>query len=258
MLQHNILKLALVQRADHLVPEHTRLHDVALFHGSELVATLARELEPHARDALDLIGVVDLGIDGALLPIAEVVNRLRLAEIDAAGELAQDDDVEPVDHFALEARGCRERGITDRRPDIGEEAEVLAQPQEACLWAGVVVDLVPFRPSDRPEDHGIRGMRLCHGLLPDGDLMGVITAAAYQLFLSLEPHVPARVEPCNELFHFGHHFGADAVAGEKEKLVCRHGPGNRSQCRKIHTITNYREREGRLHYLLFLKKLITS
>ena len=59
--------------------------------------------EGDTRDALDLIGVVDLGIDGALLAVAEIGDGLRLAEIDAAGEFAQDDDVEPLDRLALEA-----------------------------------------------------------------------------------------------------------------------------------------------------------
>ena len=98
------------------MPEHAGLHDVALFHRGDLVAPLARQLEGDAGDALDLVGVVDLGIDGALLAVAEIGDGLRLAEIDAAGQLAHDHDVEPLDHLALEARGFRERRIADRRP----------------------------------------------------------------------------------------------------------------------------------------------
>ena len=98
-----------------------------------LLRALARQLEGDARDALDLVGVVDLGVDGALLAVAEIGDGLGLAEIDAAGELAQDDDVEPVHHLALEARGFRQRRIADRRADVGEERELLAQPQQRRL-----------------------------------------------------------------------------------------------------------------------------
>ena len=34
--------------------------------------------------------------------------------------------------------------------------------------------------------------------------------------------MPWRVHPGDELFHLGHDFGADAVAGEQEELVGRH------------------------------------
>ena len=53
-----------------------------------LVSPGACQFEGDARDTLDLVGVVDLGVDGALLAVAEVDNVLGLAEIDAAGQLA--------------------------------------------------------------------------------------------------------------------------------------------------------------------------
>ena len=152
---------------DDLVPQHAGLHHVALFHRGDLVAPLARQLEADARDALDLVGVVDLGVDGALLAVAEIGDGFRLAEIDAAGEFAQDDDIEALDHLALEARGIRKRRIDDRRPDIGEQAEVLAQPQQPRFRPRVVGHLVPFRPADGAEDHGVAGVRLGHGLVGD-------------------------------------------------------------------------------------------
>src|SRR5262249_7408236 len=69
MLELDVLELAGVQLLDHLVPQHARLHHVALLHRGDLVAPLARELEGNAGDALDLVGVVDLGVDRALLTV---------------------------------------------------------------------------------------------------------------------------------------------------------------------------------------------
>ena len=63
---------------------------------------LAREIEGDGGDALDLVSVVDLRVDRALLSLAEIDDLLGLAEIDAAGELAHDHDVEAVDQLALE------------------------------------------------------------------------------------------------------------------------------------------------------------
>ena len=222
VLEHNVLELARMHLVDDLVPEHAGLHHVALLHRGDLVAALARELERDAGDALDLVGVVDLGIDGALLAVAEVGDGLGLAEIDPAGQFAQDDDVESVHHLALEARGIRERGIADRGANIGEQAELLAQPQQSRLRPHLIWHAVPFRPAHRAEDHGVGRVRLGHGLIGDRDLVGVIAGAPDQSFLGVEPRRAARVHPGDELFHLGHHLGADTVPGEEKELVSRH------------------------------------
>ena len=211
-----------MQLPDHLVPEHAGLHHVALLHRGHLVAALLRQLEGDAADALDLVGVVDLGVDGALLAVAEIGDGLGLAEIDAAGELAQDDDVESVDHLALERRGFGQRRIADRRPDVGEQAEVLAQPQQPRLRPHVVGHGVPFRPADRAEDHRIGGVRLGHGGVGDRHLVGVVAAAADQRLLGLERAHAVAVHPGDQFLHLGHHLGADAVAGKQEQIVGGH------------------------------------
>jgi hypothetical protein len=61
-------------------------------------------------DALDLVGVVDLRVDAALLAVAEIDDLLRLAEIDAAGQFAHDQDVEALDHIALQRGGAASAG----------------------------------------------------------------------------------------------------------------------------------------------------
>ncbi len=97
--------------------------------------TLLRRLRASSkatrRDALDLVGVVDLGVDRALLAVAEVGDGLRLAEVDAAGQLAQDHDVEALDQLALERGGIGERRIGHGRAQVGVEREILAQAQQA-------------------------------------------------------------------------------------------------------------------------------
>ena len=187
-----------------------------------MLRALARQLEGDAADALDLVGVVDLGVDGALLAVAEIGDGLRLAEIDAAGQLAQDDDVEALDQLALERRGIGQRRIGHGRAQVGVEREILAQPQQARLRPHVIGHLVPLRPADRAEDHGVGGMRLRHGGVGDRDLVGVVAAAADQPLLGLERAHAVGVHPGDQLFHLGHDFGADAVAGEKQELVGRH------------------------------------
>ena len=76
-----------------------------------LLAALACRLERDVRDALDLRAAVAHGVE-RLFGAGEVaVGRrapaARLAEIDVAGELADDQDVEPRDEFGLQARRVR-------------------------------------------------------------------------------------------------------------------------------------------------------
>ena len=99
--------------------------------------------------------VIDLRVDGALRAVLERHDLLRLAEIDAAGEFAHDDDVETLDDLALQ-RGCvGQRRIADRRANIGEQAEILAQAQQAGLGAHGIGNRIPFRPADGAEEHGV-------------------------------------------------------------------------------------------------------
>ena len=187
-----------------------------------LVAAKPRELEGDGGDALDLVGLVDLGIDGALLAVTQILDLLRLAEIDPAGQLAHDHDVEAVDAVALERGGVGERRVADGRTEIGEELEVLAQAEKAGLRALVVSDAIPFRAADGAEHHRVGGRCASHGRVRDRRPMRIVGAAADEIGLGLDLGTPSRIHPGDDAGDLGHHFGADAVAGEEEELVSCH------------------------------------
>ena len=222
MFKLHVLEFARMRLSHDLVPQNAGLHHVALFHRRDFVAPLARKLEGDARDALDFVGVVDLRVDGALLAIAEVGDGFRFAEINAAGEFAQNDDIETVHDFPLERRGIGERRIADRGTDVGEQAQILAQPQQPRFGAFVVGHLVPLRPADGTEDDRVCGLGLVHGGVGDRHLMGVVAGAANKSFFGLERAHAVGVHPRDELFDFSHHFGADAIAGKQKEFVNRH------------------------------------
>ena len=203
----------------HLVPQHARLHDVALFHRGDAVLARARQFEGDAGDALDLERVVDLRVDAALLAVAEIDDLLRLAEIDAAGQLAHDQDVEAFDHLLLQRGGGGERRIADGGAEIGEKLQVLAQPQQAGFRAHLVGHRVPFRPADRAEQHGVGGQRLGHVGFRNRLAMRVIGGAADQPFLGLEAAAEILVHGRDQLLDLGHGLGADAVAGQEEEFL---------------------------------------
>ena len=91
--------------------------------------------------------MVVLRIYRALLAVAEIDDLFWFAKIDAAGQFANDHEIEPIDEFALQRRGIRERRIADRRAQIGEEVHILAKPQKTRLGADFIRDGIPFRPA---------------------------------------------------------------------------------------------------------------
>ena len=188
-----------------------------------LLAAVARELEGGPPDALDFIGVIDLSVDRALLAVAEVPDLLRLAEIDAAGQLAHDHDVEPLDDLGLQRRSRRERRIADRGPQVGVKAEFLAQAQKPRLGPNVISDAVPFRTADGGQKNRVGGFGERHVSVADRFPVGVIGAPADQSLLDLEFGDALLVEAIDNLLEFGHNLGTDAVAREKQELESRHG-----------------------------------
>jgi hypothetical protein len=53
--------------------------------------------------------------------------------------------------------------------------------------------------------------------------IAIVASAPDKLLLAGESPDPLRVHPRDELFHFRHDFGTNAVAGEQQKLVTGHG-----------------------------------
>ena len=78
MLELDVLVFTRMHLLHDLVPEHAGFDDVALLHRGHLVAALARKLEGDAGDAFDLVGIVDLSVDGTFLAIAEIGDGLRV------------------------------------------------------------------------------------------------------------------------------------------------------------------------------------
>ena len=110
----------------------------------------------------------------------------------------------------------------DRGAQIGVEREILAQAQQPGFRPCVKGHLVPFRPAYRAEDHRVGGLGLRHGLVGDGDPVGIVAAAADQALVGRELVGAFFVEEVDDALHLAHHFGADAVAGEQKEIVGRH------------------------------------
>ena len=85
-----------------------------------------------------------------------VVGARLLAEVDAAGELADDEQVGALDALALERARVVERRERADRAQVREEAQALAQAEQALLGPRRVgVGGVPLRAADGGEQDGV-------------------------------------------------------------------------------------------------------
>ena len=94
----------------------------------------------HAHDALDLGAAVDTQMSTRL----QRITVLR-AEVDPAGELAHEHEVDPGHHLGLERRGRGERRVHAHRAQVRKGAERGAQPQEPLFGAHRGVRVRPPR-----------------------------------------------------------------------------------------------------------------
>ncbi len=85
---------------DDLAPELRRFEHVRLVDRTDSLAPFARGFERHARDAPNLAFSVAHGVEAFALAV-DFADALGLAEVDVAGQLAHDQDVEAGDHLGL-------------------------------------------------------------------------------------------------------------------------------------------------------------
>jgi hypothetical protein len=140
-----------------LAPQPPRLEHVHLVDRGDARAGGA-ERDPG--DPLDLPRAV-------LAQVRRVGLRARLrAEVDAAGELADDEQVGALDQLALERARVVERGQRADRAQVGVEAERLAQPEQPCSGRGAPGSVEShFGPADGGEQDGVGRAAGHHGVV---------------------------------------------------------------------------------------------
>src|SRR5208337_1473305 len=180
--------------------------------GRHFLAATAGELESDTGNPFDFVGVVNLRVDSAFLAVAQIEDLLRLAEINAAGQLTHDHDVETFDDLRLQRGRRGERRIADRRAEIRVESQVLPEPQKARFRSNLVRHVVPFRSADGCEKDSVCGMSEVHVGFADRAPMSVVGAVPDEAFYDLELRNSLAGEAVDDLFELSHHLGADAVA----------------------------------------------
>ena len=154
--------------------------------------------------------------------VAGAVGRARLlAEVDAAGELAHDEQVGALDDLAPQRAGVQQRLDGAHRAQVRVQAEGLAQPEQPLLGARRVrVGRVPLRAADGGEQHRVGLAARGQGLVGQRGPVGVDRRAAERVLGEGEV-----AEAREDLERRGGDLGADPVPW-KHGDAHGHGPGS--------------------------------
>ena len=185
----------------------------------DVAAAKPRLLEGDAGDARDLVLVVDHRVHGpprSLRPLAPA----RLAEVDPARQLAHDQHVDAVDDLGPQRRGVDERREDRRRPQVREEPERLADPEQPLLRPHVHRHRIPFRSADGAEQDRAALAAGLDDLVAQRRAVFVDRAAADQLGLELELDAELLARRHEHALRLLRHLGPDPVAGQEYDSLC--------------------------------------
>ena len=166
------------------------------------------------RNPLNLGPRVAHGVKGFFaageVPVHRNTSAARLAKVNVACELADDQNVQARHQLGLQARSIGELLVANGRAEVGKEAHVFAQAQNSLLWAQWAVQRVVFPVAHRAKQHGVR----VHGELERGRwqrvAVGLKSCAAHKGGFQRQ----VQAQNLQDLDGLGHDFGANAVAGK--------------------------------------------
>jgi hypothetical protein len=144
----------------------------------------------------------------------QVLDEPGLPEIDPAGELADDHEVQPLHQLALQAGGVGQRLEADGGAQVGEHPHAGPQAQQPGLRPLVPGRVLPLRSAHRAHQHRLGG--------PGGG-QGLVGERRAQLVEADPPERPlVEGQLRRDLFrhapHLRRHFGPDAVAGKQQEV----------------------------------------
>ena len=201
-----------------LAPEAGALQHVGLVHGAELAAALFRHFKADARQALDLHGAVGHLVRGA----EPVFGAPALAEVDVAGQLPQDHDVDGLaDDVRPQRAGRRKLRVNRARAQVGKHLHALAQRQQALFGPDRGRDAIPLGAADAAHEHGVRRVADVERLVGQRHAVGVDGSAAQLALVKREGMAVFVGRGLKHLDRLSGDLRADIVARQGDD-VCLH------------------------------------
>jgi len=191
-------------------PELRRFEHVGFVHREQAPPALPGQVERHPRHPLDLRRGVAQRIDRGA---PSIDSPPRLAIVQAAGELPDDDEIDAGQAVGLERGAGRKRGVHRHGAQVGVHAEQRAQRKEPGFGPLVARLVVEPRVADGAQQHGVgvedRGACGRREWLARGR----DARRAHGMVLQREVQLEAPPHRLEHAHRFGRDLGPDPVAG---------------------------------------------
>jgi hypothetical protein len=204
---------------DHRTPELRGFEHVGLVHRGHEATPDPRFRKGHMRDAGDLRARIAQRVPCGP---ADVVEPARLGEVQAAEQLAHDQDIGTANARGSDRADVRQRVVAGDRTQVGEPAERLAERQESGLGPRDRGKMLERRMPDGAEQHRIgvqagvaRSWRQRHAHRTDG-----LGANRMLLEADVDPAGPS--DSLEDAHGLARDLGSDAVTGQHRDAEARH------------------------------------
>ncbi len=213
------VRIVLGHLLHHFAPQLAGGQHVGLVDRTQLLATHARHVEADAGNPAYFAFAVWQGVVSLAFAALKLALAARRAEVDATGQLTDDQNVQARDDFRLQRRRVGQLRIENGRPQVGEQAQLRTDFQQPPFGAHVTLDLVPLRPAYGAQQYGVCLARTLKRLIGQRYAMPVDSRAADHVMLQLEAELELVVGQLQDLDRFGHDFRANAVTRENQNLL---------------------------------------
>ena len=206
------VRVLLADLDHHLAPQLGAFQHIGFVDGAQLAVALLCGLEGDMTDAADFRLVVDQRVEAFALALVIGAAAAWLAEVDAAGQFADDHDVQPGHDFRLQRRGRHQLRVEDGGAQVGEQFQFRAQAQQAAFRAHGIVQRFPLRAADGAQQHGIGLLAQLQRGVGEGRAGSVEGHASDQRLFGLDLEAVVLLERIQHLEGFRHDFRTNAVA----------------------------------------------
>jgi hypothetical protein len=203
-----------LHRRHHRPPALRHLQHVGLVDRRDVAVAMLGALKGDVGNPFNLVVGVDHRVGCA--PVGRAARR---AEVDAAGQLADEEDVGVGHAFGAQGGGVGQALRHEDGPEIGVDGEGLSQREEAALGAFVAGAVVPLRAADGPEQHGVAVEARRAGGVGQGRVGRVEGRAAYEVFLRGNGKAVGRSGRLQHAKRLSRHLRADAVSRKTGNFV---------------------------------------
>ena len=214
------LRILVLDAVHGFAPYAAGFEHICLVYRADLLIALHRHLKSTAADALYLINRVVHVVRAGLAPALVAFAAVMLAEVNVAGQLTANENVEAVtNNLRLDRARIRKRLVHLRRAQVDEQTQCGAQTEQCLLRTLGTRHIVPLRAADCTEQNGIRVLADLDGLIGQRDAVLVDRAAAREDFLKTKLVAELLADLIEHEHSLGYDLRADAVTLDNSNIV---------------------------------------